>query len=170
MSQSITYKTKYKSLNSLKKVLDGLAAQGALGEDVEVVAKGEPGFNTGLFRETGNDEVIFTVRDKSADPKMFKRDGGFYERGFAIARDKQTGDIKIIYDFQYGSDAEKKTKAVREKIERMIEAGDTLNKTVTNLKDKMKNMKVTKNGEEEWTIEGEFTPEQLKNILGKLGK
>jgi hypothetical protein len=31
-------------------------------------------------------------------------------------------------------------------------------------------MKVTKNGDEEWTVEGEFTPEQLKNILGKIGK
>lgn len=166
MSQSITYKTKYKSLNSLKKVIDDLAASGAMGKSVEVKSVGEPGFNTGLFRPGPNEDIIFVVRDRDPNSKFFKE--GFYEKGFAIARDKKTGEIKIIYDFRYGSDAEKVTKGIREKLERMIEAGDTLNKATKALGQSI--TKVKKTSDESWEIEGEFTAEEIKNMMAKIGK
>lgn len=166
MSQTITYKTKYKSLNAIKKVIDKLAGQGSFGAGAVVHAKGEPGFNPGLFNPGPDYDIIFVVRG-AQNSEFFKE--GFYEKGFAIAINKKTKEISIVYDYRSSSRGPA-TEATRKKLEQMIEAGEMLNKVVENLKDKMQGMKVQQNSETEWVVEGEFTEEQLKNFLATRPK
>jgi len=165
MSQTITYKTKYKSLDSILKVVDELAAEGKFGKQTQVQVKGDKDFNPGLFRPRDpNEEVVIVVRDHSNE--MFSREGGFYEPGFAIAINKETKEITIVYDYNSGAN-EKTTVEIRKKLEQMIEAGDTLNKVKTNLGGQSESMTVNKTSDTEWSVELEFTPEQLKNFMAK---
>ncbi len=162
MSQTITYKTKYKSKNAIYKAVSKVIEMGTLGKNAKIVTHDPPVSSDGLFRPSNPDEKIFmTIR--GGDPKFF--DEGFYEKGFAVAYNEKTGEITIVYDFRYGSDNEKVTEATRKKLEQMIESADLLNKVNENLFGKSTGAKVDIKSETSWVAEGEFTPEQLEAIL-----
>ena len=149
MGQTITYKTKYKSLNAIKKVLDKLVGQGAFGKDVKVCVKGDAGFYKNCHHCTRDPNTIFNV--------SFPYEA-MGDRDFAVTLDPETKQISLVFD-------EKNSKHIadaRGKIDALLKSGTMLDRVVNGLKDKSVSMKVNKTSDTEWSVEVEFTEEQLK--------
>lgn len=169
MSQTVTYKTKYKSLNDIKDVLDDLVGRGVFGKNAKILERDDDGnMDTGVYYhydQPKKKNIVFRIKDGGGE--YFTE--GFYDKGFAIAQDPQTKDIELVFDYNSGRDAktEKVTEAVKKHVDDMIKTGVLRESFVRNTKDILKNMKVNNISDTEFVIEGELTPEQLRAILGK---
>lgn len=168
MSQTVTYKTQYKSLNDIKKVVDELIAKGTFGKNAKVVIKGQPGFDTGVYyhyEPQKKDNIILRIKD-GGDNYFTK---GFYDKGFAIARDPKTGDIELVFDYHSGNDTatQKITDQIKKHIDDMLKAGSDLEATQRSLAPVLDNLQVNQTSETSWELEGEISPELLKSMLGQ---
>ncbi len=168
MSQTVTYKTEYKSLNDIKSVIDELISKGTFGKNAKVVVKGQPGFDTGVYYYNDSakkDNIIFRIKD--GGDQYFTE--GFYDKGFAIARDPKTGNIELVFDYNSGRDAstQKITDQVKKHVDDMLKAGTDLANTERSLGNILDNMQVNKTSETSWEVEGELSPEVLKSLLGQ---
>ena len=167
MSQTVTYKTEYKDMNAIKKVLDELVGKGVFGKNAKILVRDKNGLDTGVYYYNApekKENIIFRVKDGGGE--YFKE--GFFDKGFAIAQDDD-GNIELVFDYNSGrgADTQKVTDAVRKHVDDMLKAGTALIETQKNMKDTLKGMKVNKKSETEWEIEGEVTPEQLKALMGR---
>jgi len=127
----------------------------------------EPGFDTGAYyhyEREKKDNIIFRIKDGGQE--YFKE--GFYDKGFAIARDKD-GNIELVFDYNNGLEGSAKqvTEQVKKHVDDMLTAGTNLESTQRSLGDVLDNMRVNKTSDTSWEIEGEISPEQLKSILGQ---
>lgn len=166
MSQTVTYKTEYKNLNDIKKVIDELISKGVFGKNAKVIVKGQPGFDTGVYYHytpEKKDNIIFRIKD-GGDNYFTK---GFYDKGFAIARDAQ-GNIELVFDYNSGRDEDtnKVTENIKKNIDDMIKVGTDFIDTQKAVGDILDNMQANKTSETSYEIEGTIPEHVLKSILG----
>ncbi len=166
MSQTVTYKTEYKSLDDIKRVIDELISKGVFGQNAKVVIKGQPGFDTGVYYHYEPDKkgnIILRIKD-GGDNYFTK---GFYDKGFAIARDKD-GNIELVFDYNSGRDAEtnKVTEQIKKHVDDMLKVGTDFLDTQKSIGDLADITRADKTSETSYEIEGTISAEKLKSILG----
>lgn len=167
MSQTRTYQTEYRDLNAVKKVLDQLIQQGTFGKSAKVVVKGDPGFDTGVYyhyEPEKKQNIIFRIKDGGQE--YFKE--GFFDKGFAIAKDPKTGKIELVFDYNSTLDknAQKVTEQVKKHVDDMLKTGTIAEEAEAKIRESgAENVNVHHESNTRTVIEGEFTAEQLREII-----